>query len=126
MKNYSMGFHRFYVNFQKRLVSKVRRSRTLIVASNQYKLGFLSHNFYRPQLSDRVLCHFCFKPKKVTEAVLGFDNTRRSQNMISSIILLKTALDALPLLAMVFFSFSFCYQICLLDLATMSMIDSWP
>ncbi|XP_018447150.1 DNA mismatch repair protein MSH4 isoform X1 [Raphanus sativus] len=49
---------------------------------------------------NRVLCHFCFKPKKVTEAVLGFDNTRRSQNMISSIILLKTALDALPLLAM--------------------------
>lgn len=41
--------------------------------------------------------------------------------MISSIILLKTALDALPLLAMVFFSFSFCYQFCLLDFATMSM-----
>lgn len=53
-----------------------------------------------PKETDRVLCHFCFKPKKVTEAVLGFDNTRRSQNMISSIILLKTALDALPLLAM--------------------------
>uniref|UniRef100_M4F4C1 DNA mismatch repair protein MutS clamp domain-containing protein n=1 Tax=Brassica campestris TaxID=3711 RepID=M4F4C1_BRACM len=53
-----------------------------------------------PKETDRVLCHFCYKPKKVTEAVLGFDNTRRSQNMISSIILLKTALDALPLLAM--------------------------
>ncbi|KAG2315287.1 hypothetical protein Bca52824_018409 [Brassica carinata] len=53
-----------------------------------------------PKETDRVLCHFCFKPKKVSEAVLGFDNTRRSQNMISSIILLKTALDALPLLAM--------------------------
>ncbi|CAN8324945.1 unnamed protein product [Cochlearia groenlandica] len=54
-----------------------------------------------PKETDRVLCHFCFKPKKVTQAVLGFDNTRRSQNMISSIILLKTALDALPLLATV-------------------------
>ncbi|CAB78741.1 hypothetical protein [Arabidopsis thaliana] len=30
---------------------------------------------------------------------LGFENTRKSQNMISSIILLKTALDALPILA---------------------------
>ncbi|XP_010538470.1 PREDICTED: DNA mismatch repair protein MSH4 [Tarenaya hassleriana] len=54
-----------------------------------------------PKETDRVLCHFCFKPQKVTDAVLGFDNTRRSQNMISSIILLKTALDALPLLAKV-------------------------
>ncbi|KAL1194582.1 DNA mismatch repair protein MSH4 [Cardamine amara subsp. amara] len=54
-----------------------------------------------PKETDRVLCHFCFKPKKFTEAVIGFDNTRRSQNMISSIILLKTALDALPLLAKV-------------------------
>nr|GMD65940.1 DNA mismatch repair protein MSH4 [Ipomoea batatas] len=49
--------------------------------------------------SDRVLCHFCFKPKKVTNEVLATDNARRSQNLISSIILLKTALDALPLLS---------------------------
>lgn len=40
--------------------------------------------------------------------------------MISSIILLKTALDALPLLAKVFF-FLICYQFFLLDLAAMSM-----
>ncbi|CAK7356353.1 unnamed protein product [Dovyalis caffra] len=51
--------------------------------------------------SDRVLCHFCFKPKKVTNEVLGADNARRSQVLISSIILLKTALDALPLLSKV-------------------------
>lgn len=50
---------------------------------------------------DRVLCHFCFKPKKVTKEVLGIDNARSSQVLISSIILLKTALDALPLLSSV-------------------------
>ena len=51
--------------------------------------------------SDRVLCHFCFKPKKVTNEVLGVDYARKSQMLISSIILLKTALDALPLLSKV-------------------------
>ncbi|KAF9689900.1 hypothetical protein SADUNF_Sadunf01G0140400 [Salix dunnii] len=53
-----------------------------------------------PKETDRVLCHFCFKPKKVTSEVVGADNARRSQVLISSIILLKTALDALPLLSM--------------------------
>ncbi|KAH7549636.1 hypothetical protein JRO89_XS13G0059000 [Xanthoceras sorbifolium] len=52
-------------------------------------------------LSDRVLCHFCFKPKKVTSKVLDIDNAKKSQILISSIILLKTALDALPLLTKV-------------------------
>ncbi|XP_065857824.1 DNA mismatch repair protein MSH4 isoform X2 [Euphorbia lathyris] len=51
-----------------------------------------------PKETDRVLCHFCFKPKKVTDGVLGADNAKKSQVVISSIILLKTALDALPLL----------------------------
>lgn len=50
---------------------------------------------------DRVLCHFCFKPKKVTNEVLGATNARKSQVLISSIILLKTALEALPLLSKV-------------------------
>ncbi|KAK6781483.1 hypothetical protein RDI58_019279 [Solanum bulbocastanum] len=54
-----------------------------------------------PKETDRVLCHFCFKPKRVTNEVLASDNGRRSQIMISSIILLKTALDALPLLSKV-------------------------
>ncbi|XP_055819683.1 DNA mismatch repair protein MSH4 isoform X2 [Solanum dulcamara] len=54
-----------------------------------------------PKETDRVLCHFCFKPKRVTNDVLASDNGRRSQIMISSIILLKTALDALPLLSKV-------------------------
>ncbi|KAJ7011376.1 DNA mismatch repair protein MSH4-like [Populus alba x Populus x berolinensis] len=52
-----------------------------------------------PKEIDRILCHFCFKPKRVTNEVLGADNARRSQVLISSIILLKTALDALPLLS---------------------------
>ncbi|KAM4073734.1 hypothetical protein ACB094_10G042100 [Castanea mollissima] len=52
-----------------------------------------------PKETDRVLCHFCFKPKKATNGVLGIDYARRSQMLISSIILLKTALDALPLLS---------------------------
>ncbi|KZV50723.1 MUTS-like protein 4 [Dorcoceras hygrometricum] len=51
-----------------------------------------------PKETDRVLCHFCFKSKKVTNDVVTIDNSRRSQILISSIILLKTALDALPLL----------------------------
>ncbi|XP_017973427.1 PREDICTED: DNA mismatch repair protein MSH4 isoform X2 [Theobroma cacao] len=54
-----------------------------------------------PKETDRVLCHFCFKPKKVTNEVLVVENTRKSQMLISSIILLKTALDALPLLSKV-------------------------
>ncbi|XP_070048129.1 DNA mismatch repair protein MSH4-like isoform X2 [Nicotiana tomentosiformis] len=54
-----------------------------------------------PKETDRVLCHFCFKPKRVTNEVLASDNGRRNQIMISSIILLKTALDALPLLSQV-------------------------
>ncbi|KAK2983002.1 hypothetical protein RJ640_012877 [Escallonia rubra] len=54
-----------------------------------------------PKETDRVLCHFCYKPKKVTNVVVVTDNARKSQNLISSIILLKTALDALPLLSKV-------------------------
>ncbi|XP_048435892.1 DNA mismatch repair protein MSH4 isoform X5 [Pyrus x bretschneideri] len=54
-----------------------------------------------PKESDRVLCHFCFKPKKITNKVVGVDCARKSQVLVSSIILLKTALDALPLLSKV-------------------------
>ncbi|KAJ9549971.1 hypothetical protein OSB04_022514 [Centaurea solstitialis] len=54
-----------------------------------------------PKETDRVLCHFCFKPKKVSSEVLGIDNARKSQALISSIIVLKTALDALPFLSKV-------------------------
>ncbi|GFQ04093.1 DNA mismatch repair protein msh4 [Phtheirospermum japonicum] len=52
-----------------------------------------------PKETDKVLCHFCFKQKKVNSDVLVNDNSRKRQNLISSIILLKTALDALPLLS---------------------------
>ncbi|KAI3860073.1 hypothetical protein MKX03_012770 [Papaver bracteatum] len=51
-----------------------------------------------PKETDRVLCHFCFKPKKITNQVLSYDTSKKSQVLISSIILLKTALEALPLL----------------------------
>ncbi|GAB2267222.1 hypothetical protein Dimus_002206 [Dionaea muscipula] len=51
-----------------------------------------------PKETDRILCHFCYKPKRVTNEVLAVDCAKRSQILISSIILLKTALDALPLL----------------------------
>ncbi|KAF9615531.1 hypothetical protein IFM89_024158 [Coptis chinensis] len=54
-----------------------------------------------PKETDRVLCHFCFKPKKVTNEVLRVGDAKRSQVLISSIILLKTALEALPLLSKV-------------------------
>ncbi|EXC02119.1 MutS protein-4-like protein [Morus notabilis] len=54
-----------------------------------------------PKETDRVLCHFCFKPKKVTNEVSGVDSSRKRQMLISSVILLKTALDALPLLSKV-------------------------
>ncbi|KAJ7952529.1 DNA mismatch repair protein MSH4 [Quillaja saponaria] len=54
-----------------------------------------------PKETDRVLHHFCFKPKKVTNEVLGVDHAKRSQVLVSSVILLKTALDALPLLSKV-------------------------
>ncbi|KAL8207750.1 hypothetical protein R6Q57_007162 [Mikania cordata] len=54
-----------------------------------------------PKETDKVLCHFCFKAKKVTNEVIGIDNARKSQLLISSIIVLKTALDALPLLSTV-------------------------
>ncbi|XP_054823415.1 DNA mismatch repair protein MSH4 isoform X2 [Prosopis cineraria] len=51
--------------------------------------------------SDRVLCHFCFKPKKVANESLVVDHAKKSQVLVSSVILLKTALDALPLLSKV-------------------------
>ncbi|KAH7659782.1 DNA mismatch repair protein MutS clamp domain-containing protein [Dioscorea alata] len=54
-----------------------------------------------PKETDKVLCHFCFKPKKVTDVVLKPANGRKCQMLISSIIILKTALDALPFLSKV-------------------------
>lgn len=54
-----------------------------------------------PKETDKVLCHFCYKPKKVTEEVLKPANGRKSQLLISNIIILKTALDALPFLSKV-------------------------
>ncbi|XP_010933638.1 DNA mismatch repair protein MSH4 [Elaeis guineensis] len=54
-----------------------------------------------PKETDKVLCHFCFKPKKITEEVLRPANGRKSQMLISDIIILKTALDALPFLSKV-------------------------
>ncbi|XP_068635149.1 DNA mismatch repair protein MSH4 [Aristolochia californica] len=51
-----------------------------------------------PKETDRVLCHFCFKKKKVTNEVLGPPDAKKSQVLIASIILLKTVLEALPLL----------------------------
>ena len=61
---------------------------------------FLIH-FYFVCGPDEVPCHFCFKPKKVTDEVLRPANGRKSQMLISSIIILKTALDALPFLSKV-------------------------
>ncbi|XP_074576670.1 DNA mismatch repair protein MSH4 [Curcuma longa] len=55
-----------------------------------------------PKETDKVLCHFCFKPKKVTEEALRSTiKTRKVQMLISDIIVLKTALDALPFLSKV-------------------------
>lgn len=54
-----------------------------------------------PKETDRVLCNFCFKRKKVTNQVSGIDNARKSQALIANIIILKTALDALPFLSKV-------------------------
>ncbi|XP_064976311.1 DNA mismatch repair protein MSH4-like isoform X3 [Musa acuminata AAA Group] len=54
-----------------------------------------------PKETDKVLCRFCFKPKKVTEEVLRPANGRKIQILISDIIVLKTALDALPFLCKV-------------------------
>ncbi|KAK8969261.1 DNA mismatch repair protein MSH4 [Platanthera guangdongensis] len=54
-----------------------------------------------PKETDKVLCHFCFKTKKVTGEALKPANGRKSQILISSIIILKTTLDALPLLSKV-------------------------
>ncbi|EER99382.2 DNA mismatch repair protein MSH4 [Sorghum bicolor] len=54
-----------------------------------------------PKESDKVLCHFCFKPKKVRDEVLKPANGRKSQKLISDIIVLKTALDAIPFLSKV-------------------------
>ncbi|CAL9145540.1 unnamed protein product [Musa hybrid cultivar] len=54
-----------------------------------------------PKETDKVLCRFCFKPKKVSEEVLRPANGRKIQILISDIIVLKTALDALPFLSKV-------------------------
>ncbi|KAF3772432.1 hypothetical protein EJ110_NYTH57954 [Nymphaea thermarum] len=60
---------------------------------------------------DRVLCHFCFKQKRAVSKTFGLLNARKSQITIAHIILLKTALLALPLLLKVLKnakSFMFC------------------
>ncbi|CAA6666805.1 unnamed protein product [Spirodela intermedia] len=54
-----------------------------------------------PKETDRVLCQFCFKHNKVTDAVVGQSDSKKSQVLISNIIVLKTALDALPFLSKV-------------------------
>ncbi|KAI4377917.1 hypothetical protein MLD38_015473 [Melastoma candidum] len=54
-----------------------------------------------PKETDRVLCQFCFKQRRVNAESMNVDQARSSQVVISSIILLKTALDALPLLSKV-------------------------
>ncbi|KQK16202.1 hypothetical protein BRADI_1g27377v3 [Brachypodium distachyon] len=54
-----------------------------------------------PKESDKVLCHFCFKPKKITDEIPKPANGRKSQLLISDIIVLKTALDAIPFLSKV-------------------------
>uniref|UniRef100_A0A0A8XX61 MSH4 n=1 Tax=Arundo donax TaxID=35708 RepID=A0A0A8XX61_ARUDO len=57
------------------------------------------HKF--PKESDMVLCHFCFKTEKVTDEVLNPANGRKSWKLISDIIVLKTALEAIPFLSKV-------------------------
>ncbi|XP_031502633.1 DNA mismatch repair protein MSH4 isoform X2 [Nymphaea colorata] len=64
-----------------------------------------------PVETDRVLCHFCFKQKRAVSKTFGLLNARKSQITIARIILLKTALLALPLLLKVLKnakSFMFC------------------
>ncbi|TYH97494.1 hypothetical protein ES332_A12G247100v1 [Gossypium tomentosum] len=72
-----------------------------LMSNEQLFFGFSQVLRKFPKETDRVLCHFCFKPKKITNEVLGADDAKKSQMLISSIILLKTALDALPLLSKV-------------------------
>ena len=72
---------------------------SLAYSQTQISNNKIDHSF-DVYVSDRVLCHFCFKPK-VTNKVLAGGGARKSQIIISSIILLKTALDALPLLSTV-------------------------
>ncbi|KAH9301214.1 hypothetical protein KI387_012797, partial [Taxus chinensis] len=52
-----------------------------------------------PKDIDRVLCHFCFKSKKLSVESSRYTSVRRSQMVVASIILLKEALEALPLLS---------------------------
>jgi len=52
-----------------------------------------------PKSIDRVLCHFCFKPNKVSVETSTFSRARGSQIIVASILLLKEALEALPLLS---------------------------
>ena len=68
--------------------------------SRRYELQ--SYKTFTPlQCPDKVLCHFCFKPKKVTDEVLKPANGRKSQLLISDIIVLKAALDGIPFLSKV-------------------------
>ncbi|KAJ7520528.1 hypothetical protein O6H91_19G009400 [Diphasiastrum complanatum] len=52
------------------------------------------HKF--PKNLDRVLCHFCFSKRKITEDITGSASTKRSQAIVASIILLKEAIQLLP------------------------------
>lgn len=98
MRSYFLVCHRVFANFQKKLVS------LYILLNKISHVGYLSNDYHQlfNILLDKVLCRFCFKPKKVTEEVLRPANGRKIQILISDIIVLKTALDALPFLSKVY------------------------
>ncbi|RYR03520.1 hypothetical protein Ahy_B06g082522 [Arachis hypogaea] len=91
----AMLYCAFYSSaFEEIEVLRIRQERELVEGDNRR---------YRkvPEEQDRVLCHFCFKPKKVTNEALSVDHAKKSQVLVSSVILLKTTLDALILLSKV-------------------------
>ncbi|KAG0452722.1 hypothetical protein HPP92_025386 [Vanilla planifolia] len=61
-----------------------------------------------PKETDRVLCQFCYKTTKASGEAKKPESGRKSQMMISNIIILKTTLDALPLLSEVLKSAKSC------------------
>lgn len=96
MKSYFLGCRKVFANFQKKLVTLQFDIKPDLLVSLSYE--------YRQQFiicPDKVLCRFCFKPKKVTDEVLRPANSRKIQILISDIIVLKTALDSLPFISKV-------------------------
>jgi hypothetical protein len=110
MRNFSLEFLKHSWSFQQILVNTVKMDHKHLIY--QWSLQkIVNENFVFWNLNivkDRILCHFCFRQKKTVPSLHNSSGAKRSQALISSIILLKQAIEVLPALTEVTGKFQNC------------------